>query len=114
MVTKLPDNVAAPKHGPIEVVDEIPSVKDYYNGDAKLNKIVINCHIYANPTDCIHNSHCGWCGASSSCIVGNNIGPLESCVKSSFIFAAPSPNWNPQTRVINENVGGVTLTVISK
>jgi hypothetical protein len=79
-----------------------------------LNKIVINCRIYANPTDCIHKSSCGWCGASKSCIVGNNMGPLESCVKSSFIFAAPYPNFSPQTRTINENIGGLTLTVISK
>jgi len=79
-----------------------------------LNKIQINCHIYANPTDCVHNSHCGWCGASKSCIVGNSVGPLESCVKSSYIFAAPTPSFNPHTRVINENVGGLSLTVVSK
>jgi hypothetical protein len=35
-------------------------------------------------------------------------------VKSSYIFAAPYPNWTPETRFINENVGAVSLTVISK
>jgi hypothetical protein len=79
-----------------------------------LNKIQINCHIYANPTDCVHHSNCGWCGASKSCVVGNNMGPLESCVKSSYIFAAPTTPWSPSTSVINENVGGLTLTVVSK
>lgn len=89
-------------------------MSDYYNGDSKLNKIQISCHIYANPTDCIHQSSCGWCGASKSCIVGNNIGPLESCVKASYIFSAPQPNMIGGTKVINENVGGLTLTVVSK
>lgn len=113
-VTKLPDTIPTPKPGPQEVAEEIPSVSDYYNGDSKLNKIQIVCKIYANPTDCVHQSSCGWCGASKSCIVGNNIGPLESCVKSSYIFASPAPNWTPQTNVIHENVGGVALTIISK
>jgi len=45
---------------------------------------------------------------------GNNIGPFEPCVKGSYIFAAPQPNWNPQARIVNENVGGVKLTVVSK
>jgi hypothetical protein len=79
-----------------------------------LNKITINCRIYASPTDCIHSNTCGWCGASNSCIVGNTMGPLENCIKSSYIFAVPQPNWNPQTRIINENVGGLSLTVVSK
>jgi hypothetical protein len=114
MVMRLPEKMDGPKGGPIEVVDEVPSVTNYYNGEAKLNKVQINCHIHANPTDCIHQSSCGWCGASKSCIVGNNIGPMESCVKSSYIFGTPNPNFNAQTRVINENVGGLTLTVISK
>lgn len=56
----------------------------------------------------------GWCGSNGSCISGNNVGPFESCVKGSFIFSPPQPNWNPQARVVSENVGGVKLTVISK
>lgn len=42
------------------------------------------------------------------------MGPLEPCVKSSFIFSAPYPNFNPQTKKVNENVGGLSMTVITK
>jgi hypothetical protein len=113
MVTKLPASIPAPKPGPVEVVEEIPSVTDYYDGGAKLNKITITCHIYANPTDCVHQSSCGWCGASNSCIAGTTLGPLETCEKTSYIFSAPNPNWRPQN-IVNENVGGVSFTVVAK
>jgi len=56
----------------------------------------------------------GWCGSSNACVLGTNLGPLEPCVKSSYIFAAPTPNFNSQTRVINENVGGLSFTVVHK
>jgi len=39
---------------------------------------------------------------------------MQSCVKSSYIFTAPFPNWNPQAQIVNEQVGGVALTVVSK
>jgi len=59
MVTKLPDKINVPKQGPLEAVDEIASVGDYYDGEKKLNVIKVNCKIYANPTDCLHQSSCG-------------------------------------------------------
>ena len=121
MIAKLPNKIDLPKPGPLETVDEvkylnnqIPSTTSYYDGSTKLNKITINCKIFANPTDCLHSSNCGWCGSVSGCVAGTNLGPLEPCVKSSYIFSAPFPNWNPQSRVINENVGGMSLTVINK
>jgi hypothetical protein len=113
MVTQLPASIPPPKAGPAEVVEEIPSVTDYYDGGAKLNKITITCRIYANPTDCVHQSNCGWCGASNSCIAGTTLGPLEQCAKTSYIFSAPNPNWRPQN-IIKENVGGVSFTVVAK
>ena len=61
----------------------------------------------------MHQSTCGWCGATNNCIAGNTIGPMETCVKSSYIYASPY-NPNQITHVINDNVGGVSLTVISK
>ncbi len=102
------------KKGPLEPVDEIPTLTDYYDGDAKLNKIEINCHLYANPTDCVHQSRCGWCGASTSCIVGNPAGPLENCVKASYIFAQPPVGATQQMNTINDNVGNISMTVVSK
>ncbi len=59
LVTHLPDKLFVPKRGPLEVVEEIPTVKDYYNGAQKLNVLHVNCKINANPTDCLHQSHCG-------------------------------------------------------
>ena len=114
MVSKLPSMIPPPKPGPAETVNEIPTSTDYYDGSSKLNVIKVTCNIYANKLDCLRSSHCGWCGSTSSCVLGNNLGPLQKCVRSTYIFSAPSPNFNPHGRVINENVGGIGLTVISK
>ena len=110
----LPSHFDPPAPGPMESVNETPSVTDYYDGAKNLNVIKVQCKIYANASDCLKQSSCGWCGSSNSCILGNNLGPLSSCVKSSYIFSAPYPNWNPQTRGVNDQVGGVGLTVVSK
>ena len=59
MVSKLPDVISPPAPGPKEEVNEIASTTNYYDGGAKLNKITINCKIYANASDCLTNSHCG-------------------------------------------------------
>lgn len=40
-------------------------------------------------------------------------GPLQPCVKSSYIFSNPMPNWNPQVKTINEKMGGVSLHVVT-
>jgi len=112
MVTKLPSSFATPQPGPVELVDEIPSTNDYYDGSKKLNIIRVNCNIYANPNDCVKKSSCGWCGSSKSCVLGNNLGPLQACNKSTYIFSAPYPA--NQSRIINQNIGGLAMTVISK
>jgi hypothetical protein len=114
MVANLPGKIELPKPGPLETVDELPSSTTYYDGSNNLNKVTITCRVYANPTKCLHQSNCGWCGSSNGCISGTNLGPLEPCKKSSYIFSAPFPNWNPQTRVINEKVGGMSLTLVNK
>jgi hypothetical protein len=59
MVSHLPDVIPPPPKGPMEAVDEIPTEKNYYKGDEKLNLVHVNCKINANPTDCLHNSNCG-------------------------------------------------------
>ncbi len=104
-----------PPPGPQESVDELPSTTDYYDGSLKLNAVKLQCKIYANPTDCLHQSSCGWCGdTGAGCILGNNLGPLQPCKKSSYVFSAPYPNWNPETRTVNDNVGGVEMNVVTK
>jgi len=52
----------------------------------------------------------GWCGSTSSCVQGTQFGPLQPCVKSSYFFSTPRP-MNPQTRVINQNVHSVQLSL---
>lgn len=115
MVTHLPDVISPPKKGPLETVDEIPTEKEYYKGENKLNIQKINCRIYANPTDCLHQSSCGWCGNYSACIMGNGFGPLQPCNKSTFIYSSTGMGvgigWEQNTRRINEQVGNVSLTV---
>ena len=104
---------------------KIPSPTNYYNGDLKLNVIKVKCKTYANETDCLHQSNCGififfifyflgWCGSNGTCVAGSGAGPFEPCVKGAYIFAKPKPNFNPSARIVNENVGGVKLTVVSK
>jgi hypothetical protein len=82
------------KGGPIETTDELPTVELYYNGENNLNIKKINCKIYANQNECFHQSYCGWCGTSKTCISGNNKGPLEACGTveadlATYLFNAP-------------------------
>lgn len=109
----LPDEVPRPAPGPLEPIEEIPTIHEYYDGNLKLNVVKVRCDIYTVKNDCLQTSGCGWCGSTNSCILGNNFGPQQSCVKSSFIYAQPIPNWNPQLRVINEKVGGVATHLVS-
>jgi len=115
-VKELPKKMEIPEPGPSENVDEIATTVDYYDGSNKLNAIKINCIIYTEPNDCTKQSSCGWCGSSKKCILGNNIGPLQACVKSSYIFSATIPNFhnsrkqettavgdNMKVKVVNEN-----------
>lgn len=60
-------------------INEKESIKNYYNGETKLNQIRIICRNFSSASGCLAISHCGWCGSSSSCIEGNEIGPVEKC-----------------------------------
>eukprot|EP00340_Litonotus_pictus_P005532 CAMPEP_0170528832 /NCGR_PEP_ID=MMETSP0209-20121228/14276_1 /TAXON_ID=665100 ORGANISM="Litonotus pictus, Strain P1" /NCGR_SAMPLE_ID=MMETSP0209 /ASSEMBLY_ACC=CAM_ASM_000301 /LENGTH=183 /DNA_ID=CAMNT_0010820239 /DNA_START=32 /DNA_END=579 /DNA_ORIENTATION=- len=105
MVKHISDDVKIPSIGPMEAVEEMPTTHQYYDGSLKLNKVKINCTIYATKNDCIHQSFCGWCGSSSSCLFATKFGPETPCLKSSFIVGQPYPNWNNQIRRIDEPVG---------
>lgn len=103
-IEKLPEKFDLPRPGPLENVEEIASVTDYYDGSTNLNKKKITCRIYGNASDCLKNSSCGWCGSNNTCVLGNNLGPLQSCLKSTFVYSAPVPNWNLRASV--DNLGG--------
>lgn len=96
-----------------EAADEVPSVTNYYDGTNQLNKIQVKCKMYTGLNDCVHQAGCGWCGATSSCITGNQAGPLEACSKSTYVFTSGAI-YTPQDRVVKEDVGGVSMTIISK
>jgi len=93
---------------PKQSAEENPSISVFYDGTNKLNTIKIECKIYTNPKDCVHQSGCGWCGQLTRCIKGTQIGPLEPCVRSTYIFTS-SPEWAGKTE--NIEMGSVIANV---
>lgn len=94
--------------GEIASPDAIIGNKFYYNGSDNLSAIHVECTAFnTNPTSCVGNSACGWCGASNTCVSGtpagpSNNGPIGACLRNTFLFTAPSDNWNPlQASTIN-------------
>lgn len=105
LMTKLPDKFDLPSAGPLENVEEIDSNTDYYDGSMNLNKKKISCKIHGNATECLKHSSCGWCGSKNSCILGNNLGPLQSCMRSTFLYSSPVPNFTPTSSVQADETG---------
>jgi hypothetical protein len=95
------------------VPDEKASVSNYYDGSRELNTFKVQCKMYASMNDCTHHSSCGWCQATSSCINGNQLGPLEPCPTSQYVFTSPLYNAG-ENRIINENVGGISMNLSTK
>ncbi len=93
------------------LADEVPSVTDYYDGAHKLNTITVMCKVHVNMNDCLHQSGCGWCGGNTSCVQGNQAGPLEACAKSTYVFTTGALH---EERVVHENVGALSMTIVSK
>lgn len=110
-IEKLPNKFSIKSRGKMESVEELPSSSEYYNGSKNLNVIEVDCKLFVE-SNCLNHSSCGWCGSSSNCIRGNSIGPLEPCVKSSFIHSAPQPNWSSQERIINKTPVGVQISSV--
>jgi hypothetical protein len=101
---------------PREPVEEVPSITNYYDGSNRLNSVKVQCKIYRNMNDCLHQAGCGWCGATSGCIGGNQMGPLEPCSKSTYVFTTGSiaPTQTEEERVVRENIGALSMTMVSK
>jgi hypothetical protein len=47
------------------------------------------------PQSCVNNAGCGWCGDKNTCIPGTPSGPLAPCMRNTFLYTAPTPEWNP-------------------
>lgn len=70
--------------------------RNYYDGTNNLSAIHVDCNVYTtDPQSCVHNSKCGWCGDKNNCIEGNSSGPLAPCMRNTFLYMAPTPEWNP-------------------
>lgn len=95
-----------------ESVDEVPSITNYYDGEVKLNVMKVNCKVYHNYNDCIHQAQCGWCHQGSKCIMGNSMGPLEDCPRAQYVFSNPFGALK-EFRVNNHDVGGLSIQTIS-
>jgi len=94
--------------GNLESADEVPSNKDYYDGEISLNTVKINCRMYKSPGDCVHQNQCGWCHWNNTCILGNGLGPMEDCPKSKYQFSYPDNVTIPK-RITNLDVGSLNI-----
>ena len=103
----LPKYFDLPKPGLVETVLELPSETDYYDGTNHLNVLKLHCTIYSNPKVCMAHSSCGWCGSSSKCIIGNNLGPQQPCKRSSYIYSAPYTKYDKQALIESGEVPGL-------
>lgn len=115
-VDKLPPQTPI-SDGQVETVDEITTESNYYDGTIGLKTVITSCNMYTTqPQVCLHQGSCGWCGSTSSCIQGNNLGPLAPCLRGTYVFTAPTPDWNPIQggSVTKVNFNGATLTKIEK
>jgi len=62
------------------------------------------------PQACVSHAKCGWCGDKNKCISGTFNGPLSPCLKQTFLFNAPSKDWNPlRAGTINIDTKGALL-----
>jgi hypothetical protein len=95
------------------VAEEKPSITEYYDGSRELNTFKVQCKLYSSLKDCTHHASCGWCGATNSCINGNQMGPREPCPVSTYVFTSPLYNAG-ENREINENVGGISMNLVTQ
>lgn len=105
----LSEVIQPPLPGNVESADEIPSEKEYYDGELNLNKMKVNCKLYTNKMDCFQQSFCGWCGGSSSCIGGSPKGPYEPCLTSTYIYSVQNAY---QVKTSSTNYGGLQTNVV--
>lgn len=70
-------------------IEEIPSVKTFYDGSLSLNNIELNCKLNTSKEGCLSSGKCGWCNEGNKCIQGDMFGPMNEndCEKENYIFA---------------------------
>jgi hypothetical protein len=96
IMEKIPIHLNKPYTGVIGEASGFVTDKFYYNGSLNLSAVHVECNLYStNPQGCTRNSGCGWCGDKSTCIPGNEEGPLAPCLRNTFLYTSPSTEWNP-------------------
>ena len=99
--------------GPKETVEEVPSNTEYYDGEMQLNAVKVNCHLYKNAQDCLHQAQCGWCHNKNTCVVGNSMGPMEDCPRANYQFNRSFPGYDNMVRINNHEMNGLTVRTFS-
>jgi len=74
----------------------------------------VDCKLYRDIQSCLKNPSCGWCGQENNCIMGNSLGPLESCPKSTYVFSWPFPGYEQRNRVVEHDLGGITARIFTR
>jgi len=102
-----------------EVIDEVPSLENYYDGSIGLKTSATFCQKFIDKAQaCMHQGNCGWCLSSNKCIPGTKAGPLEDCLRGNYLFTAPNADWNPvsnpNVKVQRQQVVGAQLTTITQ
>ena len=97
---------------PKQSADETPSISVFYDGTHRLNTIKVSCKMHTDSKSCVHQSGCGWCGQLTRCIKGTQLGPLEPCVKSTYVFTSPASYATE--RISNTEIGGLFANISTK
>jgi hypothetical protein len=121
LVEKLPLRKPIETGGP-EMIDELPSPEDYYDGQKGIRMSMSVCQQYTTkPQACVAQGNCGWCMGSGSCVDGTKKGPIteNDCMKGKYVFDAPNKDWNPLIKIANtklarNNIMGAQLTTITE
>lgn len=106
LVERLPPKKGIETGGP-EIIEEIPSLDNYYDGSVGLKTSVTRCNAYeTKPQACVNNGGCGWCLETNRCVEGSAKGPASgACLLGRYVFESPDANWNP----LNKDAGNVRL-----
>jgi len=92
----------------VEAADTVSTNTDYYDGEKSLMQVSVMCSKSQDKASCLSQESCGWCGSSNSCIKGTTLGPLEKCVKSSFVFYKEVNSFNKSE---SGELGGVKYSI---
>ena len=92
------------------VAEEKPSITNYYDGENRLNKVVVECKSIIDNFSCLHQKFCGWCSKNGTCIPGNAAGPLDTCPQAEYTFTTSRTDHPIEIR----QVGGPVATTVTQ